>query len=149
MPGIGLYMNWVNVTVTPTGASAIALTGVTSVSPSRSARQEMMYGDNFNFPNFIKNVEKKRSISITAANIGLLTTIPDNVACTISATLLDPKNGIASGGGAITVTLVNAVLEKQDATAQNNKYGSGTVTFNCTGNIISGSETDPLSWATL
>jgi hypothetical protein len=144
----GLYMNWVNVTVTPQGGSAIDINGVTALTPMRASRQEAFYGDARQFVRLIKNVEKKRSITIMAANVGALSNIPDDTPCTVVATLLDPRNGIATGGGAITITLLNAVLEKDGIEAQNNKYAGGQAVFNAFGVVdTDGVESDPLTYA--
>ena len=143
----GLYMNWVNVTVTPQGGSVLNVDGVTALSPMRASRQEAFYGDARQFVRLIKNVEKKRSVTIQSANIGILQQIPDDTPCTVTATLLDPRNGIATGGGAITVTLLNAVLEKDGTEAQNNKYAGGQAVFNAMGVVdTDGVESDPLTY---
>lgn len=142
----GLFMNWVNVTVTPEGGSAIAIDAVTAVSVMRGSRQEIFYGDARLYARLIKNVEKKRSITITSGNVTKLLSIPEDIPCTISATLEDPKNNLTAGGGAITVVMINSYLEKQPIEGQNNKYASNTVTFNACGAIDGvGSETEPLT----
>jgi hypothetical protein len=145
----GLYMNWTGVVLTPSTGSAINVAGVTGIGIGRSSRQEPFYGDMLQFARLIMNVEKKRSITIAAAAIASFLAVSDDLTYTIVATLADPRNGIATGGGAITVTLTGGVLEKDQSDGQNNKYATGTVTFNCQGSVVSGSEVDPLSWVAL
>ena len=143
-----LFMNWVNVSVTPNGGNAIPITQVTSIKPKRSSRQEKFYGDALAFAALIKNVERERSIAITGGNIAAFALIPDDTPCTITATLADPRNGVAAGGGAITITLINAVLASDDSEGQNNKFASGTVMFQAYGGTSTdGGEVDPLTVA--
>jgi hypothetical protein len=145
-----LYMNWVATTATPqvTGGAAVTIDGVTSVRFDRSSRQEVYYGDNRMFARIIKNVEKKRSVSIHCGNIGVLESLADDTQYTIVTTLADPKNGVATGGGAITFTLVNASIEKIEADDENNKYGKGTITLHASGaEDEDGNEVDPFSYA--
>lgn len=142
----GLNMNWENVAVTPNGGSAIAINEVTALSLNRASRHEEFYGDNRYFAKMIRAVELKRMISISSGNSSALELIPDDAPCTVTGTLADARNGIVAGGGAIIVTLVNAVLEKQGTDGQNNKFAQNSVSFNSYGAVGTGGvEIDPLT----
>ena len=141
-----LHMNWVNVSVTPNGLSTIAIEEVTAVQVGRSSRLEKFFGDNRRQPRMVKAVELQRSISITTGNTGILSAVPDDTPCTVTATLADPRNGVLAGGGAYTVTLVNAVLTSEGKEGQNNKFASCTLKFESFGaSGDGGQEVDALS----
>lgn len=143
MSASGNYMNWLAVTVLPAGGSSIAINEVLDVEPDLQTQQEMFWGDNNPFPKCIRNTMKSRSIKLIGGNIAALLTIPEDTACTVTATLCDAFNGV--GSGAITITLVNACRAKLGIKAPNNKFGAAEVEFNAFGTITSGVQADPMT----
>ncbi len=141
-----LFMNWVGVTVTPLGGTAIAITGVTAVRPMRSNKVVSFFGDNFQYARVKKGVERERGIQISTGDLKTAMQIPEDTPCTITATLLDPRNQANPGGGGILVTLVNAILEKGDGEGENNKFAGGQIVFTAFGATDNnGNEADPLT----
>lgn len=138
-----LYMNWSDATVTPPSPGTVTTVGeILDVSIDGKSVQETFFGGNRKFARLIRNTAKTRKIVISTGDVGKCLTIVDDVPNTIVVTLLDAVNGIGVGGGGITITAVNAVLEDKPVKGSNNKFGGGTLTFNCYGD---GSDTDPVT----
>ena len=146
MAASNLYVNWSPVTITmtsPTSGSTITITEVTSVNVMIDGEQIKFLGDALKFPRGIKNVALKRGIEIKTGNPGqLLGAVNQSSVYTIVATLQDMNNG--TGTGALTITLVSAVLAKAPVSGDNNQFGNGTISFESFG---ASSDTDPLSFA--
>ena len=140
-----LYMNWTGVTITPQGGAAITVDKVTDVKVNRKSVQEAFYGDNRKFAAFLRNTQKKRSITLVTGNPNLHLAIPEDTYCTIVAILNDVQNG--TGSGALTITAVNAKMESDDTDGSNNKYAAGTITFNCAGDDSTTPDSDPVTIA--
>lgn len=140
-----LYMNWTSASVTPASGSAIVVDETTNVEIDGKSVQEVFYGDNRKFPKLIRNTAKTRKITIETGNIGKCLAIPEDVPCTIVVTLCDAVNGSATGGGAITVTAKNAMLETKPFKGANNKFAGNTLTFNCAGDDSTTADSDPIT----
>lgn len=126
------FMNWVDVTwlnQNVTNAQATQIISVTNVKPKRKNKIESFFGDAAAGARVKAAVEQERGISITSGDVASLMAIPTGVPLTITATLLDPYNKAQPGGGAIKITLVNAILADDDSSGENNRFANGTVTF--------------------
>jgi hypothetical protein len=143
MPGTatGLNMGWSPVTITPGTGTAITLKNVTSLTPSRLGEIKKFYGDVNAFPQLAVNRNKGRTVSITSGSIGQLMSLPEDTVCTIAATLNDPLNGAAVGGGGYVITLTNAILKSNNMKGDTNEYALGSVEFEC----FSPTGTDPMT----
>lgn len=145
MAATNLFMNWslVSIVWTPYGGSptTTVLAEVLDVDPDVETKQEMFYGDALRFPKVIVNTERKRSLTITSGDIWRCFLIPENATSVITCVLNDAINGNVSAGGGIQLVLSNAVREKADFKAPNNKIGGGSITFNAFGGA---SDADPL-----
>ena len=140
------FMNWINVSITPQSGTPIPVVSVTNFKPMRTNKVKKFYGDNRAFAAVVKATERERGVSITGGDVAAFMKVPEDTPCTVVGTLLDPRNGATAGGGAITVTLNNAILEKDDSEGKNNDYASGTITFTSSSLIDqSGAEIDPMT----
>lgn len=139
----GLYMNWTGVTVTPPSpASAITIDEVVEVDFGKGGEMKPWYADACSFAKALKQVHRQRTCTIMGGNVAKLGSIPDNTPCTIVAVLNDLNNGTSTG--AITFTLINAVLRENPFKGQNSEYATGHITFEA---FSTDGTTDPLSSA--
>ena len=141
MPASGLYMNWAPVTFTPNGGSLITLNEILGIDLTRGGKLIAFYGDARRFARGKKMVENERGAKIHLGNIGQVAGIEEGVVGTLVATLQDMNNGI--GAGAITFTLINAVIKSNPFTGKNNAFAEGTMEFEA---YADSSDTDPLSF---
>lgn len=84
----------------------------------------------------------KRTITIHTGDIAKALSVPEGVSGTLTILMHDPKNGIAPGGGGLSIELLNATLIKDDGKGQFNKYGMATLTFR---GVSADGVTSPLS----
>lgn len=141
------FLNWVNVGIARqdgTG-SPLQIVAVTGVAVVRKNKIIKFYGDAGAYARVLAAVEQERGLTIVTGDIATLFKVPMGVALTVTATLLDPRNGAAAGGGAITITLNNALVVNGGGDGKNNQFASGTIAFDAYAGIDqSGSEVDPL-----
>lgn len=143
MSASNLYMNWSSVTIAyGIGPTTITLKKVTDVQFPRKGKEKSFFGDADLYPTLVVSKEKERTCTIKSGALNLLSTIPEDTPCTITAILNDAKNG--SGSGAATFTLVNAILVTNTANDQTNNFGQGEAMFHA---YSSDGATDPLTVA--
>ena len=124
-----LNMGWSPVIVTPAGGSAITLDNVVDVSVGRMSTQQAFYGDVSPFAKLVVNRKKGRTVTITLGDNALAFSIPDDTPCTIVATLNDPLNAAATGGGGRTLTIANAVLKSHATKGQTQEFATSALEF--------------------
>jgi cyanophycinase-like exopeptidase len=123
-----VYMNWTGVTVSfGVGPTVIALTEITDVQVLDEDGLEMWQSDGNKFATVVVAATGARGMTLTGGDLFKLATMPRNTPCTIVAVLRDAING--TGSGAITHTLVNAVMAGAPRGGATNKFAMGSVTF--------------------
>jgi hypothetical protein len=135
------YVNF-SVQLTPGGGSASTYSEIMAVKVMRGSKQLAAYGDAKLFPTLIINVEETRSITLAGGDVSKMLQLPRGVVYTVAIVLNDAKNG--NGSGALTITMVDAVIESDEHSAANNDFGGSTVTFNA---YSADGSTDPLTVA--
>lgn len=121
------FMNWTNVSFTPTNGNATAITGVTSVTIDSGGNLARFAGDGDRFVTTLVNDFNEPSLTIHAADLSSLRANPIGTVGTVSATHNDAKNG--SGSGAVTYTMANAVVAACQVQGAHRQFGQGTLTF--------------------
>jgi hypothetical protein len=128
MAGSNVYMNWKSVTVTfGTVPTVVSLTEVMDVQVLDQEGLEPWQADGHKFPTLLIAATGSRGMTIVGGSVNKLAAIPRNTPCTVVAILNDAVNG--AGAGAITHTLVNAVLADAGRSGPSNKFAGGTATF--------------------
>lgn len=123
-------MNWTGVGATPSGGSAVSITGVTSVSFDDGGSLAKFAGDGDRYFTTVVNDFNEPTCSITAADAAALRSIGAiGTVCAVTATHNDAKSLAVTGSGAITYALANAVLATRTIGGSHRQFGSGTVTF--------------------
>ena len=140
-----LYMNWSGTTITPAGGSTINIPEVTDMSFGRTGNLQSWKADAHMFATLCVNRGQARPCKITGGAINILATIPINTPCTIVSVLNDAKNAnTGAGSGALTHTLVNAVLNDNPWADSHEQWGKGDLTFSA---FSTDGTTDPLTIA--
>ena len=142
MAASGLYVNWSPVTFTPSGGTLLTLIEIMGVDVTRGGKIINFFGDARRFARGKKMVENERGAKVHTGNIGQVAGIEEGTVGTLVATLQDMNNG--TGTGAITFTLLNAVLKSNPFNGKNNAFAEGTLEFE---SYADSSDTDPLSFA--
>ncbi len=146
MSATNLFIGWSAAVWSPATGSPVTITRVTDVKVNRDASAETFKGDLAKFTQAIAVPMQKRTITVTSADIAALMAIPQGADGGFSVKLADSKNGIAAGGGGVTITLTSCVVMDNTANGQHAKFGSAQITFE--GYSADGS-TDPLTVAAL
>ena len=133
-------MNWSAVSFTPQGGTATAISGVTSVQIDSGGSLAKFGGDGDRFPTTIVNDYNEPMISVSSADLSAIRANPVGTVGTVSATHNDAKNGTAAG--AVTYTMVNAVVSDDKVSGAHRQFGQGTVSFAA---FSSDGVTNPLS----
>lgn len=134
-------MNWTGVTVSyGAGPTVINLSEVVDIDLMDADIIEEWQADGHKFSTLVVAADAKRGMTIHGGDCYKLAILPKGVPCTIVAILNDAANKILAG--AMTVTLINAVLSDVSIKGQTNKFAGGMVTFTA---FSSDGTTDPLS----
>ncbi len=142
MPATKRLMNWTGVTFTPTGGTAVSITGVTSISFESGGSLAKFSGDGDRFSTTVVNDFNDPSVVVQAADLASIRANPVGTAGTFTATHNDAKNGL--GSGAMTYTLTNAVVANNPIHGGHRQFGLGTLTLAA---YSSDGVTNPLSIA--
>ena len=118
----GAQINWGSVTY----GLANPIKRVTAGGFSLGGQLIRFKGDTDRYTSIIANVNNEPSANFTTADIGTLMTIPTSGSATLGATL---KDALAAVGGDVVFSMVNAVYETADATAQHAQWGSVTASW--------------------
>ena len=127
MAASNIFMSWVNITATPNTGNAITLNETTSLEVISSDGLEPWQADGNKFATALVSATGTRGVTISGGNCAAIARMPKGTVFTISATLRDAING--TGSGAITLTLVNAVVSENPISGVTNKYAGGSVTL--------------------
>jgi hypothetical protein len=138
-------MNWASVTWTPNGGSATPIPEIVECEFHRDGAAQVWGADASMFPTLIVNRAQRRTCVIRTGAINkALSVVAINTPGTIVAVLNDALNSAGgTGSGALTFTLVNAVLVTNPSSDTHNQYGMGTLTFEAYDST--GGSTDPLT----
>jgi hypothetical protein len=117
----GAQINWEGVEY---GSNPIKR--VTSGGFSLGGQLIRFKGDTDRYTSIIANVNNEPSATFTTADVGSLMTIATSGSATLAATL---KDALAATGGDVVFSLVNAVYETADTTAQHAQFGTVTATW--------------------
>jgi len=130
-----------NINWTAVSHGSTNLTRVTNAMFGQGGSLIHFKGDSDLYPTIIANVDNEPHASITTADVGTLFGITPGTTATLSATLNDAKG---ASGGAVIFTMLNAVAENADATAQHAQFGTITGTWKA---FSSDGSTPPLTIA--
>lgn len=119
--------NWSGVGFTPSGGSLLSATGVTGVTIDPGGSVQKFSGDADHGPTTIVSDFEDITVTVTLADEIWANTLAIGSRGTLVATHKDAKNAT---GGAITFTLVNAVVVNTQLGGQHRQFGQATVTFN-------------------
>jgi hypothetical protein len=128
-------INWASVTF---GSSAI--TRITTGGFGQGGKLLKFKGDTDMYSTIIANVTNEPNARFTTADVGTVMGITPGTANTLTATLNDAKGAT---GGSVVFTMINAVFENADTTAQHAQFGTVTGTWQA---FSSDGETNPLSF---
>ncbi len=128
-------INWASVTFGST-----AITRITTGGFGQGGTLLRFKGDTDMYSTVIANVNNEPNASFTTADVGTMMGITPGTTNTLTATLNDAKGAT---GGAVVFTMINAVFENADTTAQHAQYGSVTGTWQA---FSSDGLTNPLSF---
>ena len=128
-------INWASVTFGST-----SITRITTGGFGQGGKLLRFKGDTDMYSTVIANVTNEPSATFTTADVGTMMGIAPGTTNTLSATLNDAK---AATGGAVVFTMINAVFENADTTAQHAQFGSVTGTWQA---FSSDGVTNPLSF---
>lgn len=124
MPATKRLMNWSGLTFTPTGGSAINLTGVSNVQVALNGSIQKFSGDYDKFPTTVIADFADPLFTITTADIAAALSIY-GLRGALVAVQRDAKNG--TGSGAITYTVSGAVVMDVDTGGQHRQFGQATI----------------------
>ena len=141
MAGSRANINWTGVSFTPTSASAVAITRVTSGMFGQGGRLIKFKGDTDRYPTIIACPDQEPHASFTTADIGTMMGFAPGTAGVLAATLNDAT---LQTGGAVVFALANAVFENCDSTGQHAQFATCTATFQA---YSSDGSTAPLSFS--
>jgi hypothetical protein len=128
-------INWASVTFGST-----AITRITTGGFGHGGKLLRFKGDTDMYSTVIANVTNEPSATFTTADVGTMMGIAPGTTNTLSATLNDAKGAT---GGAVVFTMINAVFENADTTAQHAQFGTVTGTWQA---FSSDGATNPLSF---
>jgi hypothetical protein len=123
------FMNWTGVGFTPTSGTLIAVTGVTSVTADNGGNLVDFSGDGDHYITTVVNDMTEPVFTIAAADIAALNQLTPGLRGTFFATFNDAKSRAAVGSGALTYTVVGAVVGGNSGGGQHRQFGSSTVTI--------------------
>lgn len=121
--------------------NSVNFTRVTSLGISQGGKLIKFKGDTDIYSTIIANVDNEPSVTITTADIGTVMGCVPGVSATFTATMNDAKT---ASGGSIVWTMINAVFENADSTAQHAQFGSVNASWQA---YSSDGTTNPLSFA--
>jgi hypothetical protein len=133
-------INWTGVSFTPTSASAVAITRVTTGMFGQGGQLIKFKGDTDQFPTIIAAPTQEPHASFTTADVGTMMGFAPGTGGVLAATLNDAK---AQAGGAVVFALSNAVFESASATGQHAEFATVTGTWQA---FSSDGVTNPLSF---
>ncbi len=147
MAGTNTFINFSGVTVTPTPVggtvgSAVPIDRVTSATPGGAATLEKFRGDADRFARVIAAPEVERTFEIETGDVAAARSLIQGAVYTVFGKLGDALNGITTGGGGISFSLINAVLADVDIKGEHAKYASATLKFEA---FSADGVTDPLT----
>lgn len=120
------FMNWSGVTFTPAGTNtATTFTGVTSVAINAGGSLAKFSGDGDRWMTTVVNDMNDPTITVQSADLGAIRANPAGTFGTFVATHNDARNLTLTG--AITYTVVNAVVQAPDIQGAHRQYGQGTL----------------------
>jgi hypothetical protein len=129
MAGTNRFMNWTGGVFTPSGGSAIYLTGVTKCDVAPDVSFVKFKGDLAQYDQAVATPSKSRVITVDLADAHtVLAMIQGNVGV-FSITLLDAANGATPGGGGFTVTLNPCVVGKKAASDSHAQFATSSIVF--------------------
>jgi hypothetical protein len=128
-------INWASVTF---GSSAI--TRITTGGFGQGGKLLKFKGDTDMYSTIIANVNNEPNATFTTADVGTIMGITPGTTNTLTATLNDAKGAT---GGSVVFTMINAVFENADTTAQHAQFGTVTGTWQA---YSSDGVTNPLSF---
>jgi hypothetical protein len=128
-------INWASVTFGST-----AITRITTGGFGQGGKLLKFKGDTDLYSTLIANVNNEPNATFTTADIGTVMGIAPGTMNTLSATLKDAKS---QTGGDVIFSMVNAVFENADTTAQHAQFGTVTGTWQA---FSSDGTTNPLSF---
>jgi hypothetical protein len=146
MAAPSLNMNWTGVSFSyGAGPTTIDITGVNDIKTDVDGKPVYYSGDAAPGPTAKKTVDRMRSVTLDGADIAKLASVPQGVVGTLTYVFNSLANG--TGAGAITFTLINASVDKNQFSGAHNQIGKGSLTFTATwtDNNGDGTYTDPLS----
>jgi hypothetical protein len=128
-------INWAAVMF---GSSAI--TRITAGGFGQGGTLLRFKGDTDLYSSIIANVNNEPSANFTTADVGTMMGISPGTTNTLTATLNDAK---AASGGSVIFTMINAVFENADTSAQHAQFGTVSGTWQA---FSSDGTTNPLSF---
>jgi hypothetical protein len=128
-------INWASVTFGST-----AITRITTGGFGQGGKLLKFKGDTDLYSTLIANVNNEPNATFTTADVGTVMGIAPGTMNTLSATLKDAKS---QTGGDVIFSMVNAVFENADTTAQHAQFGTVTGTWQA---FSSDGTTNPLSF---
>ena len=133
-------INWTGVTFTPSSGTTINFDGVTAITWDTSANTIEFSGDGDKFVSGLATVMQSRSVSITCANLAVVSAMIAGQTGTLVAIHNDAYAGV--GTGAMTYTLNNAKLGKRSLSGNHKQYGSAALSLEA---YAPDGQTDPLT----
>jgi hypothetical protein len=128
-------INWASVSFGST-----AITRITTGGFGQGGKLIRFKGDTDMYSTIIANVNNEPHASFTTADVGTVMGIAPGSTNTLTATLNDAKGAT---GGAVVFSMINAVFENADTTAQHGNFGTVTGTWQA---FSSDGVTNPLSF---
>jgi hypothetical protein len=128
-------INWASVSFGSTSLSMITAGGF-----GMGGKLLKFKGDTDLYSTVIANVTNEPYATFTTADVGTMMGIAPGTTNTLAATLADAKGAT---GGAVVFSMINAVFENADTTAQHAQFGSVTGTWQA---FSSDGVTNPLSF---
>lgn len=113
-----------------TGGATISLTGVTNFGYDYGGSTQDFSGDADRYPTTIVNDMNVPSVSVTTADLAAANSLPPGTRGTYSCTVKDAKNPSSSAlSGDIAVTLSNAIVSTNSATAAHRSFSSANLSI--------------------
>jgi hypothetical protein len=128
-------INWASVSFGSTAISRITTGGF-----GQGGKLLRFKGDTDMYSTIIANVNNEPNATFTTADVGALMGIAPGSTNTLTATLNDAKGAT---GGAVVFSMINAVFENADTSAQHGQFGTVTGTWQA---FSSDGITNPLSF---
>jgi hypothetical protein len=138
--------NWATVTFTPSGGTLTQLTGVTDVRVDPRGSVQSFSGDGDHFPTTKVSDYQDPMVTVTTADIAVARGLAPGTRGAFAATHLDAKNLGATGGGAYTVNLGNAIIVNTPFGGRHRQFGEATVNIECES---TDGVTSPLTYTTV